>query len=106
VLRTNTRVFDSLARYGGEEFAVVMPGTTMEDAQLAADRLRSAVEAAPFATEAGQKLHLTISVGVACSSQHPITPESLLRAADVALYAAKRAGRNRVELAPSIAPGP
>jgi two-component system, cell cycle response regulator len=98
-------VFDSLARYGGEEFAVVMPGTTMEDAKLAADRLRSAVEAAPFTTEAGHKLHLTVSVGVASNSQQPITPEALLHAADVALYAAKRAGRNRVELAPPIALG-
>jgi two-component system cell cycle response regulator len=105
VLRTSTRVFDSLARYGGEEFAVVMPGTTMEDAKLAADRLRSAVEAAPFTTEAGHKLHLTVSVGVASNSQQPITPEALLHAADVALYAAKRAGRNRVELAPPIALG-
>ena len=52
VLRANTRVFDSLARYGGEEFVVVMPGTTMDDAELAAERLRSAVEAAPFTTEA------------------------------------------------------
>jgi two-component system cell cycle response regulator len=105
VLRASTRVFDSLARYGGEEFAVVMPGTTMEDAQIAADRLRSAVEAAPFATEEGHRLHLTISIGVACSSQQPITPEALLHAADIALYAAKRAGRNRVELAPPIASG-
>jgi diguanylate cyclase (GGDEF)-like protein len=77
----------------------------MEDAQPAADRLRLAVEVAAFSIEAGHKLHLTISIGVACSSQRPITPEALLHAADVALYAAKRAGRNRVELAPSIAPG-
>ena len=46
VLRGNTRVFDSLARYGGEEFVVVMPGTGVDDASLAAERLRSAVEGA------------------------------------------------------------
>ena len=47
VLRAGTRVFDSLARYGGEEFVVVMPGTGLADALLAAERVRSAVEATP-----------------------------------------------------------
>ena len=103
-LRANTRVFDSLARYGGEEFAVVMPGSGLDDAVQAAERLRAAVETTPFAWEAGGHCRLTVSVGVASCSGQLITPESLLRAADLALYEAKRAGRNRVEVAAPVAP--
>jgi two-component system cell cycle response regulator len=104
VLRGSTRVFDSLARYGGEEFVVVMPGSALDDALQAAERLRSAVEAAPFSWAPGRNCRLTVSVGVATTEHHSGTPEALLRAADQALYAAKRAGRNRVEVAPGIAP--
>lgn len=98
-LRANTRVFDSLARYGGEEFVVVMPGADRDDASQAAERLRSAVEAAEFMGPAGQRVPLTVSVGVGCATGAPVTPEALLHAADTALYAAKAGGRNRVELA-------
>jgi two-component system cell cycle response regulator len=103
VLRGCTRAFDSLARYGGEEFVVVMPGSALDEAVQAAERLRSAVESTPFPWEPGRNCRLTVSVGVACSAQHPTTPEALLRAADVALYSAKRGGRNRIEVA---APAP
>ena len=98
-LRANTRVFDSLARYGGEEFVVVMPGADVDDASQAAERLRCAVEAADFACPGGQRVGLTVSVGVGCATGAPVTPEALLQAADTALYAAKAGGRNRVELA-------
>jgi two-component system cell cycle response regulator len=98
-LRSNTRVFDSLARYGGEEFVVVMPGTGLDDASQAAERLRVAVEETPFMCDPARVIRLTVSIGVGCSPLHATTPEALLRAADVALYAAKRAGRNRVEIA-------
>ena len=98
-LRANTRVFDSLARYGGEEFVVVMPGADRDDALLAAERLRAAVELAEFVGPAGQRVPLTVSVGVGCSTGAPVSPEALLHAADTALYTAKAGGRNRVELA-------
>lgn len=98
-LRANTRVFDSIARYGGEEFVVVMPGSNPDEAVAAAERLRSAVEAMTFVPEAGRLCRLSVSIGVACGGTGTETPEALLRGADVALYAAKRAGRNRVELA-------
>jgi len=104
VLRSNTRVFDSLARYGGEEFVVVMPGTGLDDASQAAERLRAAVESTSFAWEAGGRSRLTVSIGVACSGQGSGTPEALLHAADLALYTAKRGGRNRIELANPVAP--
>ncbi len=98
-LRANTRVFDSLARYGGEEFVVVLPGSNPDEAVAAAERLRAAVEAMIFAPVPGRLCRLTISIGVACGGPGTETPEALLREADVALYAAKRAGRNRVTLA-------
>ena len=99
-LRNNTRVFDSLARYGGEEFVIVMPGATADDATTAAERVRSAVEAAPLAVEPGRLARLTVSVGAACTLDASTSAEALLQAADVALYKAKHAGRNRVEMAP------
>ena len=71
VLRGNTRVFDSLARYGGEEFVVVMPGTGAADAALAAERLRSAVEATPCTWASGKPSRLTVSIGVACRARAP-----------------------------------
>jgi two-component system cell cycle response regulator len=98
-LRANTRVFDSLARYGGEEFVVVLPGSNPDESVAAAERLRAAVEAMTFAPVPGRLYRLTISIGVACGGTGTETPEALLRDADVALYAAKRAGRNRVMLA-------
>jgi two-component system cell cycle response regulator len=98
-LRANTRVFDSLARYGGEEFVVVLPGSNPDEAVAAAERLRAAVEAMAFAPVPGRLYRLTISIGVACGGSGTETPEALLRDADVALYAAKRAGRNRVMIA-------
>jgi two-component system cell cycle response regulator len=101
-LRANTRAFDSLARYGGEEFVVVMPGTEQDDALQAAERLRAAVEALPFELSPGVSSRLTVSIGVACCQDMPVTPEALLHAADAALYAAKRAGRNRISIAASV----
>jgi two-component system cell cycle response regulator len=101
-LRANIRAFDSLARYGGEEFVVVMPGTDIEDATIAAERLRAGIEALVFDVGRGKPHPLTVSVGVACSEGRPVTPEAILRAADQALYAAKSDGRNRVRLAGSV----
>jgi len=87
---------DILARVGGEEFAIVLENTTEEAAAEVAERLRLGIESTPLPLEHGP-LGLTVSVGVAC-----VTPtgtddlDALLALADKALYAAKRAGRNRV----------
>jgi two-component system cell cycle response regulator len=95
-LRSNTRVFDSVARYGGEEFVVVMPATDPENAAIAGERLRAAVEALRFETANGTPCHLTVSIGTVCCGSAACSPESLLGNADQALYDAKREGRNRV----------
>jgi diguanylate cyclase (GGDEF)-like protein len=66
---------------------------------VAAERLRAAVESLPVEWKLGHHVKLTVSIGVACTPEEPITPEALLHAADVALYDAKHAGRNRVRIA-------
>lgn len=98
-LRLNTRVFDSVARYGGEEFVVVMPGTGLEEAGAAGERLRKAIEDIVFYPTSARRVMLTASLGVACTSIQSETSDSLLISADSALYKAKGAGRNRVEVA-------
>lgn len=98
-LKEELRTIDRLARYGGEEFAVILVETPPAAALETAQRLRAAVQRAPFALPVGPALALTISAGVAVIPVHASDAPSLVRAADQALYAAKRAGRNRVQLA-------
>jgi diguanylate cyclase (GGDEF)-like protein/putative nucleotidyltransferase with HDIG domain len=94
VLRRCTRGSDVPTRLGGEEFAVVLPGTPGEEALTVAERLRLAVRAefVGFATP------VSVSVGIAASSPELDTAADLLRAANRALYAAKRLGRDRCVL--------
>lgn len=98
MLRANTRVFNSVARYGGEEFVVIMPGTGIEDAMAAGERLREAAIMLNFASN-GERVPLTVSIGVATSQATGNDIEALLKAADDALYAAKTGGRNQVRSA-------
>lgn len=100
VATEQVRRVDLVGRYGGEEFALVLPDTDREGAETAVERFRAAVAAHPFETTAGP-LKITISAGVACvASDWRGDKESLLRAADRALYQAKALGRNRVVLLP------
>jgi diguanylate cyclase (GGDEF)-like protein/putative nucleotidyltransferase with HDIG domain len=94
LLSTALRQADPVARTGGEEFALVLPEATQDDAYIAAERLRSAVEA-EFATH---PVELSMSFGIAGFPAHGNTPDELLDAADQALYAAKALGRNRTLL--------
>jgi diguanylate cyclase (GGDEF)-like protein len=91
-----------LSRIGGEEFAVLLPGADEDDARLIADRLRRHLESTPIDVD-GRELCLRISAGVATLGTGFETLSTLLRAADRALYAAKRAGRNRVETSSALA---
>jgi two-component system cell cycle response regulator len=97
---------DMLGRLGGEEFAVVLHGATIEQAALAAERIRCAVEAMDIRNDAGEAVPVTTSLGVSSATADTglDTPESLLLAADEALYEAKHSGRNRVVLAGVRAP--
>jgi diguanylate cyclase (GGDEF)-like protein len=96
VLGKNIRASDLAARYGGEEFTVVVPELAPEAVLARAEALRAAVEALPPSTEGRVHGPVTISVGVAVYPHDGQSPEALLARADEALYAAKRAGRNRV----------
>ena len=95
-LRRNIRGVDLACRFGGEEFVVLMPDTDYRQAQAVAERVRAAVAERPFAVEQKTSLSVTCSVGVALNEHDTDTPESILKRADIALYRAKREGRNRV----------
>ncbi|MBY6260834.1 diguanylate cyclase [Azospirillum sp. 412522] len=96
------RACDLIGRLGGEEFAVVMPETPPVNAYAAAQRLRQAIAAKPVRIEAGGELHLTVSLGLSWLNGTDTGIEPLLARADAALYRAKNAGRNRVEVEPQI----
>lgn len=81
---------DHFGRFGGEEFVALLPETSLEDAQIVAERIRADIAGA------GVQPWCTVSIGVAVSSADHATVDALLGRADTALYAAKTAGRNRV----------
>jgi len=95
----SVRSVDLAVRWGGEEFLVVMPETDLANAAAVAERLRAAVAKDPFTIKSsGEKLAVTISVGVAAAIAGGDHRDRLLKRADDALYSAKSAGRNRVIL--------
>jgi len=95
-LLAHVRKEDVACRYGGEEFTLILPETSMETACSRAEELRQLVHGLHLEYQ-GQGLGaITISLGVAVYPQHGEDPETLLKAADSALYAAKRAGRDRL----------
>jgi diguanylate cyclase len=96
-VKQNVKRQDIAARYGGEEFAIILPDTALASAVGVADSIRRAVmDETSMKRATDRKLgRVTISIGVAMLRQDD-SPQSLLERADVLLYAAKRAGRNRV----------
>ena len=93
---------DVVARFGGEEFVAVLPETPREGARVVAEKVRQGIALRPFEAEGVEgSIHITVSVGVACYPEDGTTADALLRAADRAMYRAKEAGRDRVELAVS-----
>lgn len=95
------RVADFCGRYGGEEFVAGLPDTGLDEALEVAECLRVAIENTEIELDTGELVHVTVSLGVA--ELNAATPDlgSLLRHADLAMSAAKRNGRNRVEASPS-----
>ena len=97
-IKTDLRQIDILARFGGEEFIVLLPESNREQARLTAEKIRSAIAELKI-EELNPGFRLTISLGVAGKSADDVSSLSdLLRQADVALYAAKKAGRNCVQV--------
>lgn len=88
---------DCAARYGGEEFALIMPGTSAEEAHTVADRIRRSIELQAVPHAASPYYRVTISIGFASVVPgEDMTADSLVKRADEALYASKTQGRNRV----------
>jgi diguanylate cyclase (GGDEF)-like protein len=104
ILRSVMRSSDLFSRYGGDEFVCLLPNTDETGVLMVAERIRRAVAAAPHKTETGVEVPATVSLGCATfSTEHPFeTAVKLLDAADRALYAAKRSGRNRVAAADPV----
>ena len=97
ILRETAREIDRLGRYGGEEFMALLPDTGIEDGVVFVERVRREVARHPFNIGRSEPLTMTVSCGVATYPHELIRdPETLVRLADEALYAAKRGGRNRV----------
>lgn len=101
ICRSTIRQTDTPGRIGGEEFAVSLPETGGTDARSLAERLRVSVEKTPISLPAGHSetaLTVTISIGTTTYTDSYETPEQMLKSADLALYDAKRSGRNRVKV--------
>ncbi|HEX5063836.1 MAG TPA: diguanylate cyclase [Kofleriaceae bacterium] len=98
VLNDTRRANDVVARYGGEEFAVILVDTAKFTAAKVAERVRERIAAHDFSDAAQRAGKISVSIGVATFPDDGVDAEGLVRSADTALYAAKRAGRNRVVL--------
>lgn len=102
-LRSNMRAMDLLARIGGEEFLIAVPDSDATHARIAAERICTLIASRPFQVgPKRQDIQVTASIGVSLSShvhdQPGVTPDALVRDADMALYRAKDSGRNTVSL--------
>jgi diguanylate cyclase (GGDEF)-like protein len=101
-LHSLMRSYDYIGRYGGDEFLVVLPECRLESAAVFAERLRLSISSNSIETPEGM-MPVSISFGVAVSSKVRLKDaDSLLKAADEALYLPKKNGRNRMEIAPRL----
>ncbi len=104
IIKETAREIDMPGRYGGEEFIAILPGTEEDAASHFAERVRQAVESHVF-RDGATEIRMTVSCGVASFPGDGIdSPESLLKAADEALYQAKHGGRNQVICASQVSP--
>ena len=98
------RKHDVLARYGGEEFVVLLPETPLSGAEAVMERVRERIETTALSLDDGQRIQITVSIGLATILEEEEGLEALLKRADDALYAAKHDGRNRVAEARPLEP--
>ncbi|MBI3995963.1 MAG: GGDEF domain-containing protein [Nitrospirae bacterium] len=94
LVKNAVRPADLLARYGGEEFGLILPHTNLAEARIVGERLRGRVEDHAFVFD-GQRLPVTVSIGLAERLDGDEEADALIARADKALYQAKRDGRNR-----------
>jgi diguanylate cyclase (GGDEF)-like protein len=99
ILAREVRDVDVVARYGGEEFAILLPMTNAVGAKEVAERCTRQLAASPLLAPGIEPIRITASMGVACADKPSTGIADLLRSADAALYRAKEAGRDRVEVA-------
>jgi diguanylate cyclase (GGDEF)-like protein len=90
----STRAYDVIGRYGGEEFLVLLPTCDVAQTEASAERIRAAIAAQPFAA-GGAQIPLTVSIGATVAPACGHSESEILSVADLALYDAKSAGRNR-----------
>jgi diguanylate cyclase (GGDEF)-like protein len=90
---------DFLTRYGGEEFLIVLPETPAQGAVVVAEKVRRVIAEAPFLSDGGAPVSLTVSIGAATYPDDGDGSADLVASADSAMYRAKAAGRGRVETA-------
>jgi len=96
ILTQSTRSVDFVGRYAGDEFVIIFPDTQLQDAVRLCDRIRKTVADQTMDVQ-GKKVHVTLSMGLAdFDAKKRSTADSLIEAADLRLYQAKRSGRNRV----------
>lgn len=95
-LETRVRGYDIVCRYGGEEFVLILPEASLENSRKRAETLREEVKRLEVSYQDRSIGSVTLSFGVAVFPDHGASPETLLRAADTALYKAKAEGRDRV----------
>jgi diguanylate cyclase (GGDEF)-like protein len=100
LLRRRVRQTDTIGRYGGEEFALLLDGLGPENAVALVDRLRREFDAITFTSPGGSPFHATFSAGIAML-EPGMSFDRWREEADAALYAAKKAGRDRLVLAGS-----
>ena len=99
IIKTRLRDTDHVARFGGEEFTILLPGTTLEGARQVAEKIRLVISKCDF-SETAESLAVTASFGVApLFVDGETSPDRAYNEGDQALYRAKHAGRNRVEVA-------
>jgi two-component system, cell cycle response regulator len=97
---------DTAARYGGEEFVLILPETPLDGATVVAEKVRERIGETPFGGEGEEPITVTVSIGIAVFPEHGAKPQTLLRAADQALYEAKGRGRDRVVTADELDKAP
>jgi diguanylate cyclase (GGDEF)-like protein len=99
------REIDTFVRYGGEEFVCLLAETDISGARTTAEKIRQTIASDPFTAVGEDPVSVTVSIGVACYPLHGSGYQSLIEAADQALYRAKEDGRDRVRVAKRPAPG-